>query len=57
MFPRDLTDKPWWILLWQIKASLLPAAHPDPAKDYYPVAESAEGNMCYVWRAWTTVMD
>lgn len=51
MFARDLTDKSWLLLLWQMKASLPPAAHLDPARDYYPVAESAEENMCHVWRA------
>lgn len=57
MFPRDLTHKSCWILLWQIKALLLPAAHPNPARDCYPVAESIEGNTWHIWRAWTTVMD
>lgn len=56
MFARDLTDKSQWILLWQIKASLLPAAHAGPARDY-PDTAVREENMCHVWRAWTTVMD
>lgn len=42
MFSRDLTDKSWWVLLWQIKYLLLPDAHPHLARDYYPTAVSRE---------------
>lgn len=48
MFPRDLTDKSWWVLLWQIKYLLLPDAHPHLARDYYPTDVSREEHMTYL---------